>query len=66
MSKGLKIKNEHGATLFHASQTVGVECADDTKDDNSYLSKEKSDNENSDLNLNNSNNFNKNLSENAE
>ena len=64
MPKGLKIKIKCGI-IFDASQTPGLDYADNTKDDNSDSSKEESDDENSDLNLNNSNNFNKNLSEKA-
>ena len=46
MRKGLEIKNEHGATLFDASQTAGVDCADDAKNDNLDSSEQESDDEN--------------------
>ena len=64
--KGLKIKNKHSKTLFHASQTAGVDCRDSTKNNDSDPSEKESKDKNLDLNLNNLNNFNHNLSKNAE
>ena len=64
MLKGLKIKNKHSKTLHNTSQTTEVDCADDTKNNDSDSSEDESGNEDLELDSNTLNNFNNNFSKN--